>query len=127
MIKVKCAWEPKHKDDGLRILVTRYHPRGLRRNRYDLRMPNLGPSERLFKNGKSTWREFGKAYREEMLGEDVTEKKNPRIRNSGQRFTLGLLKKLAKTQNITLMCNCPPDTDQCHRFLLRDLIKSNKI
>lgn len=124
MIKVKSVSEPKHKDDGLRILATRYRGRGMKKTRYDVWMANLGPSEKLLKSGVEDW---GKQYREEMLGNDVTEKKNPLIRNAGQKFTLRLIKKLAKKQNITLMCHCPEDEERCHRFLLRDLIKSNKI
>lgn len=127
MLKVKSVFEPKHKDDGLRILATRYRGRGMKKTQYDVWMANLGPSERLLKGGVEDWKNWGKQYREEMLGDDVTEKKNPVIRNAGQKFTLRLIKRLAKKQYITLMCHCPEGVERCHRFLLRDLIKSAKI
>jgi uncharacterized protein YeaO (DUF488 family) len=127
MIKVKSVSEPKHKDDGLRILATRYRGRGMKKTHYDVWMANLGPSEKLLKGGVDDWRTWGKQYREEMLGNDVTETKNPLIRNAGQKFTLRLIKRLVKKQNVTLMCHCTEDTERCHRFLLRDLIKSDKI
>ena len=127
MIKVKSVSEPKHKDDGLRILATRYRGRGMKKTRYDVWMANLGPSEKLLKGGSDDWRDWRKQYREEILGNDFTEKKNPLIRNGGQKFTLRLIKKLAKKQNVTLMCHCSEGVERCHRFLLRDLIKSNKI
>ncbi len=44
------------------------------------------------------------------------------IKNHGQKFTLRLLKELAKKQNVTLMCHCAEDATQCHRFLLRETI-----
>ena len=127
MIKVKSVYEPKQKDDGLRVLATRYRGRGMKKSRYDVWMANLGPSEKLLKGGVEDWRAWGKQFREEMLGNDITEKKNPLIRNAGQKFTLRLIKQLAKKQNVTLMCHCPEDAECCHRFLLLDLIKSNKI
>jgi len=127
MLKVKSVSEPKHKDDGLRILATRYRGRGMKKSLYDVWMANLSPSEKLLKSGVEDWKSWGKQYREEMLGNDISEEKNPLIRNAGQKFTLRLLKELSKKQTITLMCHCPEDAKQCHRFLLRDLIKSNKI
>lgn len=128
MLKVKSVYEPKGKDDGLRILATRYRGRGMKSSRYDVWMACLGPSEVLLKGGAENWRSWGKQFRQEMLGEDVKEKKkNPVIRNAGQKFTLRLIKRLAKKQNITLMCHCDKDAEKCHRFLLRDLIKSAKI
>jgi hypothetical protein len=62
-----------------------------------------------------------------MLGRDAPEPKNRVIRNAGQKFTLRLIKHLAKRQNVTLMCHCAEDATRCHRFLLRDLIKSARI
>jgi len=99
----------------------------MRTTRYDVWMACLGPSERLLRTGASSSREWSRQYRDQMLGMDVREPKNPLIRNAGQKFTLRLIKHLAKRQNVTLMCHCPADATRCHRFLLRDLIKSGKI
>lgn len=96
-------------------------------SKYDVWMANLGPSEELLKNGAENWRAFAARYRGEMLGKHTPESVNPSVRNAGQKFTLRLLKKLAKRQNITLLCHCAADTEQCHRFLLRDLIASDAI
>jgi len=127
MLKVKSVSEPKHKDDGLRILATRYRGRYMKSSRFDVWMASLGPSEKLLKVGTESWRSWAKAYRAEMLGDDSREPKNPGIRNAGQKFTLRLIKKMAKRQNVTIMCHCAEDAQNCHRFLLRDLIKSNRI
>src|SRR6476620_1144294 len=41
--------DPKEEGDGLRILITRYRPRGLPKadETWDIWMPNLGPSKEL--------------------------------------------------------------------------------
>lgn len=97
-------------------------------SRYDVWMACLGPSERLLKTVHNVdWREFSRHYREQMLGAGTRESENPVIRNAGQKFTLRLIKYLAKRQNVTLLCHCPEDTKHCHRFLLQDLISSAKI
>jgi uncharacterized protein YeaO (DUF488 family) len=44
------------------------------------------------------------------------------IKNHGQKFTLRLLKKLARRGTITLMCHCDNDQPHCHRHLLKKLL-----
>jgi uncharacterized protein YeaO (DUF488 family) len=126
MLKVKSVTEPEDKDDGLRILATRFRGRYMPASKYDVWMPCLGPSEHLLK-GRENWREFAKRYRAQMLGDDRDEPENPNVRDAGQKFTLRLIKHLAKQQNVTLMCHCPPEEPHCHRFLLRDIIHSTRI
>ena len=51
------------KNDGLRVLATRYRGRGLPKDRYDVWMANLGPSEGLlgeYQTGRVTWAEFSR-------------------------------------------------------------------
>lgn len=127
MLKVKSVCEPIHADDGLRILATRYRGRGLPSRRYHVWMACLGPSEALLNNGPADWVQWSKRYREEMLGGNTAERQNPLIRNAGQKFTLRLIKHLAKRQNVTLLCHCDADATECHRFLLQKLIGSSKI
>ena len=125
-LRSKCVWsELEPEADGLRILATRYIPRGCPRARYDVWMPNLGPSERLlkeYKAGAVPWTEFCQAYSAEILGGGEVEPANPRIRNRGQKFTLRLLGHIARTQPVTLLCHCAEDEAQCHRHLLRALV-----
>jgi uncharacterized protein YeaO (DUF488 family) len=128
MLKIKSIDEPASPEDGLRILATRYRGRRLRKSTYDVWMANLGPSEALLKkHDEITWRDWSRHYRDEMLGEEGSEKHNPLIRNAGQKFTLRLIKHLAQRQNVTLLCHCAADATHCHRFLLRDLIKSSRV
>jgi uncharacterized protein YeaO (DUF488 family) len=130
-IRTASVWSPiDRKYDGLRILVTRYTVRGCRRTRFDAWMPNLAPSEPLLtaiQSGRITWKEFGKRYKAELFQEAPMDKKNQRIKNYGQKFTLRLIKELARRQPVTLMCHCEEEAECCHRYLLKELIESNKV
>ena len=129
MIRTKSVHSPidRHKD-GLRILATRGRGRGLRTNRYDVWMANLlGPSEDLMdamNNNRITWREFDRRYRKELKEGGGIDKRNHNIKNHGQKFTLRLLQKLGRRQNVTLMCHCDEDQQQCHRHLLKKVLES---
>jgi len=125
MLKTKSVHSPIEPTDGLRILAARFRGRGLPADRYDVWMANLGPSERLLKSvlaGKTTWREFGQRYREELFAPAGNDAGNVTIKNHGQKFTLRLIAKLAAKGNVTLLCHCAEDATQCHRFLLQELI-----
>src|SRR5262245_870177 len=121
MIKTRSVWSDKKKDDGLRVLVTRFRGRGLPTSQYDVWMPSLGPSEELLKAVLATkidWKTFSKRYHEELFLDGPIDDRSETIKNHGQKSTLRLLKALGKEQNVTLMCHCDEDATQCHRFLL---------
>ena len=44
------------------------------------------------------------------------------LRTTVRKFTLRLLQKLGRSQNVTLMCHCVEDQEQCHRHLLKELL-----
>ena len=126
MLKTKSVHSPIEPADGLRLLVTRFRGRGMPTDRYDVWMANLGPSEQILKAviaGKISWAEFSKRYRQEMFAPAATDKDNATIKNHGQKFTLRLIAKLSKQENVTLLCHCAEDATQCHRFLLQKLIE----
>lgn len=131
MLKTKSVWSPiSRKTDGLRILATRFRGRGMPANRYDVWMPSLGPSERLLKavqTSRISWAAFAAGYRAELFMDGPIDSRSRSIKNHGQKFTLRLLKRLARAGHITLMCHCPEDQDQCHTHLLRELILSRRI
>jgi uncharacterized protein YeaO (DUF488 family) len=130
-IHTKCVTEPIEPDlDGLRLAVTRYLPRGVKRSRYDVWLPNLAPSESLlhrFLEDKIPWSQFAKAYQVELFEAAAVDEDNPRIKNHGQKFTLRLLKELATRQPITLMCSCAPEELHCHRHVLKKILESSKV
>ena len=108
----KTVYDPKSKDDGLRVLVMRLWPRGIKKNKVDVWYKDLGTQKELikaWKAGKVTRREFRKKY---LANLRVAEKKR-------------LLEELAersRTQNVTLLCGCR-DPNSCHRTFLKDEIE----
>jgi uncharacterized protein YeaO (DUF488 family) len=128
MIRTKSVGSPiDRKRDGLRTLVTRFRGRYLPVSRYDVWMPNLAPSEELLNKGANnliTWGEFSRRYRKELKERGSIDKRNPNIKNHGQKFTLRLLQTVGRSQNVTLMCHCDEDQIHCHRYLLKKMLDS---
>jgi uncharacterized protein YeaO (DUF488 family) len=121
---VRSLVEPRK--DGLRILATRGRGRGLPKDRYDIWMANFGPSEQLrneFLAGKITWPEYSDRYGKELREGGTIDRRNKRIKNHGQKFTLRLLQHLAQDQTVTLLCHCPQDEQHCHRHPLKTLFE----
>jgi len=126
MLTTKSVLSPKSTSDGLRILAARFRGRGLPAAAYDVWMPNLGPSELLLKDfraGEVTWAEFSRRYTRQMREDPPLDRENRTIKNHGQKFTLRLLQRLAKDQNVTVLCHCAEDESHCHRHLLKRLIE----
>jgi uncharacterized protein YeaO (DUF488 family) len=128
MIKTRSVWTDVKKDDGLRILISRFRGRGLPASQYDVWMPSLGPSEQLLRailSGEIDWKTYTKRYKEELFLDGPIDERSRTIKNHGQKSTLRLLKKLAETQNVTLLCQCDENATQCHRFILeREIAKA---
>ena len=80
-----------------------------------------------FQDGKVSWAQFSRAYRRELYIDGPIDKRSRTIKNHGQKFTLRLLKQLARWGRVTLMCHCAEDQRQCHRHVLRRLILSNRV
>jgi len=127
MLRTRSVHSPiDRKRDGLRLLVTRFQGRYMRRNRFDVWMPSLAPSERLLKRGQTgsiTWAQFAREYRAELLMDGPIDSRSASIKNHGQKFTLRLLARLARRQDVTLMCHCDEDQERCHRHVLRAMIE----
>jgi uncharacterized protein YeaO (DUF488 family) len=70
-IKIKRIYEKFSPKDGLRILVDRLWPRGIKKDeaKIDLWFKEIAPSNKLrkwFKHDISKWEEFKKRYKEEI-------------------------------------------------------------
>lgn len=127
MFKTKSVHSAiESRKDGLRILAARGQGRGLPKDRYDIWMANPGPSEQLrneFLAGKITWAEYGDRYGKELREGGTIDRRNTRIKNHGQKFTLRLLQHLAQNQTVTLLCHCAEAEPHCHRHLLKKLLE----
>jgi uncharacterized protein YeaO (DUF488 family) len=108
----KSIYDPKSKDDGYRVLVMQYWPRGVRKEKVDVWFRELGTGKeliKLWKSGKITWPEFKRRY----VAGLKDERKQALIRD---------LAKQARKQKITLLCGCP-DSNRCHRSILKEQIE----
>ena len=131
MLKTKSVLSAiDRKADGLGILITRFRGRGMPRTRYDVWMPSLGPSELILRRGqggKISWAQFARQYRKELFLDGPIDQRSRTIKNHGQKFTLRLIKRLARRGSVTLLCHCAEDQQQCHRHVLKALILGNRV
>ena len=91
MIRVKRVYEPIDKDDGIRVLVDRLWPRGVSKDKVDLWLRDIAPSDELrrwFNHDPAKWEEFKRRYFEE-LG------RNPKVKV--------LLQLIKEGNNVTLL------------------------
>lgn len=119
MVRAKRWDEPIEPDDGTRILVTRYRPRGLpkRDETWSEWLPALAPSVALHaaaygKNGPAIgWSLYRSAYLREMLQSRDT--------------IAALARRVLGGETITLLCSASCTSERrCHRSILREMIEA---
>ena len=128
-LHVKSVHTPPRGRDGLRILAARFRGRRLPSSAYDVWMPSLGPSEALLREVQAglPWLQFERRFIAELFEEAAVDERSPIIKNHGQKFTLRLIKHLARDGDVTLMCHCAEDEVHCHRHTLRRVILSSRV
>jgi uncharacterized protein YeaO (DUF488 family) len=118
-IRTKRWNDPREKDDGFRILICRYRPRGLPKAKetWEEWWPDLGPSRELHaefygKHGPPlTWAQYRTKYLKEM--------------RDRQDLIAKLAARIADGETITLLCSSAcTDAKHCHRMLLKELIEN---
>ncbi len=110
MLKTKRIAEPREETDGRRILITRYWPRGVKREHFDEWQKELAPSIPLLKeikNDSISDEEFARKFEMEMQ------------RNEASRAAIDELRRA--DSHTTLLCH-EPEGVVCHRHLLRRMI-----
>jgi uncharacterized protein YeaO (DUF488 family) len=110
-IQTKRIYDPPDPNEGLRLLVMRYWPRGIKKERIDRWVREVSPGPGLikkWKSGRISWKEFEEAYFKEMKEEAAAV----RVRE---------LRSLAREGPITLFCGCVEEA-HCHRILLKRLV-----
>jgi uncharacterized protein YeaO (DUF488 family) len=119
VIKTKRWNDPVEPDDGYRLLVCRFRPRGVKRDAetWDAWLPQLGPSPELHAAvyGKSgppiSWEEYARRYVAEMA--------------SAGFWIAGFAERVARGEPLTLLCSSAcVDPARCHRTLLAALIQN---
>lgn len=112
--KTKSIYEPAEPGDGLRVLITRHYPRGVKKDRFDRRVVVLSPSRELltsYRSGVKDWDQFSKAFLAEL-------RTNPESLEA-----IRTLSALSKVQDVTLLCYERAGLP-CHRYIVRDLFSA---
>lgn len=120
-IKTKRWNDPKEPDDGFRLLVCRYRPRGVAKadETWDAWEPDLGPTVALHAAvyGKGVLPIPWATYRVRYLAE--MRQRKGKIAELAARVSAG--------ETITLLCSssCTRES-RCHRSLLKELIEQQR-
>jgi uncharacterized protein YeaO (DUF488 family) len=94
----KSIYDPKSPNDGLRVLVMRYWPRGIKKDKVDIWFRDLGTSVELIKASETiSWLEFRKGYLAD-------------VKDKSKRAVIRELAKRARTEKLTLLCSCRDHT-----------------
>lgn len=107
-------------DDGFRLLVCRYRPRGLPRGRetWDEWWPELAPSRELHAAY------YGKQGRRPLTFAEYVPRYLAEMQAQGERLD-ALARRVAAGETVTLLCSSAcTDPQQCHRTLLSQLIEA---
>ena len=119
-IKTKRWDDPTDPDDGFRLLICRYRPRGLPKadETWDAWNPDLGPSKELHAAV------YGKAGRTQLTWDVYRRRYLTEMRNQTAAIE-ELAKRAAAGETITLLCSsqCVRES-RCHRSLLKELIEA---
>lgn len=115
MVRTGSVYSPSSEDDGLRVLVTRYWPRGVVKGRVDLWMRGLGPSPELIKDWKAGSIDLDEFSRRYDLEFSDPEKKR----------LLEELREVVRTAKggVTLLCACKAAEERCHRSILSSMLR----
>jgi uncharacterized protein YeaO (DUF488 family) len=117
-IKTKRWNDPPEPDDGLRVLVCRYRPRGVSKQdeTWNVWHPDLGPSKALHgavytdSASKIPWPHYRRQYIEE-------QRKNRALIES-------LAAEVRAGKTLTLLCSSACEREsRCHRSVLKELIE----
>lgn len=117
MIKTKSIYDQKEESDGIRILITRYYPRGIRKDNFDFWFRDLSPSRHLLKSLKHG-----------IISRSVFFQLFCRDLRSDEK-KLELCKQLAiksMNKNITLLC-FEEEEIFCHRYYVKRICENELV
>lgn len=111
-VRTKRIYDEPSPEDGRRILITRYWPRGVPRGAADEYNTKLAPSKELvqaFKHENLRWDDYVDRFHAEMEANAAREE-------------IARMAELAQDDPVTLMCMCE-DERRCHRSLVARLVR----
>ena len=106
-IATKRIYEPAASSDGTRVLIMRLWPRGIRKERVDRWLKELGPIKPLlrdFLDKNVDWPTYCERYHDGLSRPEA-------------QAQLEEVRALARQGPVTLLCGCADET-HCHRSLL---------
>lgn len=110
-LTTKSIYDPASSEDGLRVLVMRFWPRGVARKAADYWFRELGTTPALiqqWKSGKIQWTQFRREYQRGL-------------QDPAARQAIMEIRKLLSQKPVTLLCSCR-DEARCHRSILKQAI-----
>ena len=114
-IVIKRIYEPSAASDGYRVLIMRLWPRGIRKERVDVWLKELGPIPTLlreFLDERITWDEYVPRYLAGLARPEAQE-------------AIAEVRRRACAGRVTLLCGCA-DEQHCHRSLLRAYLLNSR-
>lgn len=113
-VDIRRVYDAPEGDEGLRVLVDRLWPRGVRKDelQYDLWEKDIAPTPALrkwFGHSPERWEEFHDKYRKELAQPQVQERLKAIVKEAGKR-------------KITLLYGAR-DPDHNHALILAEAIR----
>jgi uncharacterized protein YeaO (DUF488 family) len=112
-LSTKSIYEEKKSSDGIRILITRYYPRGVKKDRFDLWLCGASPTRQLlkeYKAGAIDWKEFSRKFRAQL--KNLEESKE----------AINRIFELSRNSYVTLLCY-EKEGENCHRTIVKSVVE----
>jgi uncharacterized protein YeaO (DUF488 family) len=109
-LKLKRVYEPAERSDGVRILVDRLWPRGVKKDAIDLWLKEIAPSNELrnwFHHEEPKWASFRSKYLKEL---------------AANKEAVAELRKAAKGKTVTLLYGAK-DTEHNQAQVIAEFLK----
>jgi uncharacterized protein YeaO (DUF488 family) len=118
MIKTKSIYDSIEDSDGTRILITRYWPRGIKKENFNKWDKDLAPSKNLLKDYKEGRIDF--QLFEKLFWNEISKNKNV------IDICQGIAKDALDGKEFTLLCY-EKEESNCHRKLIRKLCEDELV
>ncbi len=112
----KSIYEPREESDGTRVLITRFYPRGVKKDRFDRWLRDLSPSRELlgaYRSGEKSWEVFESEFTAELNA------------SPSSMLAIRSLREESRKGNVTLLCYEKSGLP-CHRYIVAKLVKKYK-
>jgi uncharacterized protein YeaO (DUF488 family) len=115
-LRTKSIYEPREESDGVRVLVTRFYPRGVKRERFDRWTRELSPSRELlraYRAREKSWEEFRSEFVAELRA------------NPPSMAAISALRTESRKGDVTLLCYERPGLP-CHRYVVAEMVRKQR-